>query len=346
MRCVAALFLASLVVAPTQAAPPPAPDAVLERIAFGSCADQSLPMPIWDGVAAVEPDLFVFLGDNVYGDVSGPELTELKAAYAAARATPGYGSLLDTTPIMATWDDHDYGANDAGGDFPYRQDAQTMFLDFFEVPDNDPRRDRPGVYDSRIFGPAGQRVQLIVLDTRTFRSPLRESAALGAPGRERYDPDPNPDKTMLGPAQWAFLAESLRQPADFRIIASSIQVLADGHGFERWGNLPTERARLFQLIDETDAGGLVFISGDRHVAAIYEGRTPAGERILEVTSSSLNRPWRNAPGEAGPARLGPIFTQDNFGLITIDWDHRTAELSVRDRAGGIARRAQWRMPPL
>lgn len=345
MKCVAIIVLASIVAGPALAAPPPAPELVVERIAFGSCADQNRPMPVWAGLASVDPDLFVFLGDNVYGDVSGSELAELKAAYAAAMERPGYASLLARTPIMATWDDHDYGANDAGGDFPYRQDAQTMFLDFFEAPADDPRRARPGVYESRTFGTEDRRVQMIVLDTRSFRSPLRESGDRGAPGRERYDPDPDPDKTMLGPAQWAFLEAALKKPADLRIIASSIQVLADGHGFERWGNLPAERARLVQLLDQTNAGGVVFISGDRHVGGLYEGRTPGGARLLEVTASSLNRSWRDSPGEAGPARLGPIFTEDNFGLITIDWAARTADLSLRDVNGRTVRQAKFEFGP-
>ena len=41
----------------------------LTRIAFGSCAYQERPQPIWAAVVSYRPELFIFAGDNVYGDV-------------------------------------------------------------------------------------------------------------------------------------------------------------------------------------------------------------------------------------------------------------------------------------
>ena len=40
----------------------------LRRIAFGSCATQARPQPIWDAVVATHPDLTLLLGDNIYAD--------------------------------------------------------------------------------------------------------------------------------------------------------------------------------------------------------------------------------------------------------------------------------------
>ena len=53
-----------------------------------------------------------------------------------------------------------------------------------------------------------------------------------------------------------------------RLIASSIQVVAEDHGWEKWMNLPHERERLYRLIRETGAEGMVFLSGDR--AVVFE----------------------------------------------------------------------------
>ena len=58
---------------------------------------------------------------------------------------------------------------------------------------------------------------------------------------------------MLGAAQWAWLRAQLLQPAELRLIVSSVQVLAEGHGWEGWDNLPLERTKLLGLIDETAA---------------------------------------------------------------------------------------------
>ena len=98
-----------------------ASEAPLTRIAFGSCAHQQKPQPIWDAVLAWRPELFVFTGDNVYGDVASAAMTELRAAYAAAGKVAGLARLRAQVPVLATWDDHDYGGNDAGADFPTRR---------------------------------------------------------------------------------------------------------------------------------------------------------------------------------------------------------------------------------
>lgn len=306
------------------------------RIAFGSCADQSLPQPIWEAVTRYAPQLFIFLGDNVYGDVSSAAVTELREAYSQALSIPGYRQIASRQPVLAVWDDHDYGANDAGAEFPYKYESKALFLDFWQVPLTDPRRGREGIYHAQTFGPAGQRVQVLLLDTRWFRSPLLPTDDRGAPGKERYVPDPNPDKTILGAAQWEWLEKQLREPADVRLVVSSIQVLAEGHGWERWGNLPAERERLFDLLSQTGANDVVLLSGDRHLAALYEYSDGIPYPLHEITSSSLNRPYWD-PYEADPARTGAVYGAENFGTVDIDWWAKTVTLSVRSLNGEAVR---------
>ena len=307
-------------------------EALLTRIAFGSCAHQTKPQPIWDAVLAYRPELFVFLGDNVYGDVTSSALTELREAYAKAAIVEGYAKVRATVPVLATWDDHDYGQNDAGGDFPFRAATKELFLDYWQAPADDPRRTHDGIYDARTFGPAGMRLQIILLDTRSFRSPLRLTGEPGVPGKGPYLPDPDPAKTMLGAAQWAWLRAQLLQPAELRLIVSSVQVLAEGHGWEGWDNLPFERARLLDLIDETRAGGVIFVSGDRHVGALYQRPTGAAYPMYEITASGINMTFA---GNRDPAalRLGAVYGAANFGTVDIDWWAKEARLSVRSMNG-------------
>jgi alkaline phosphatase D len=218
----------------------------LTRIAFGSCAHQERPQPIWEAVLQYRPELFLFLGDNVYGDVRDGKpvdneaeiLDSLRLAYSRAAAIPGLTRLRQTVPHLATWDDHDYGRNDGGEEFVHKRASQQLFTAFWQLPAEDPRWQRDGVYHAQVFGPPGRRVQVILLDTRFFRSALKPTDQRGAPGKERYVPDPDPTKTMLGAAQWAWLAEQLTVPAELRLLVSSIQVVADGHGWERWGISP------------------------------------------------------------------------------------------------------------
>ncbi len=314
-------------------APALARDRPLTRIAFGSCADQAEPQPLWDAVLAARPDLFLFAGDNVYGNSPGPDLSELRAAYAQAMTVEGYRTLRETVPVMAVWDDHDMGRNDGGASYPHRRASQRLFAEFWDLPPDDPRWTREGVHTARTIGPSGRRVQIIMLDTRSFRSPLKKTDQRNAPGRERYVPDPDPTKTMLGEDQWAWLEERLREPAELRLLLSSIQILADGHGWERWGNLPLERDRLFALIGRTGAAGLILLSGDRHFGALYRNSVGLPYPLTEITSSGINQVTPGKRPEAGPNRLGDRFIGANFGRLGIDWTAGTIALAIVDSAG-------------
>lgn len=321
----------------------------LNRIAFGSCVRQERPQPIWDAVVETSPELFLFLGDNIYADTEDMEV--MRAKYRQLGENPGFRKLRETCPILATWDDHDYGANDAGADYPKKRESQQIFLDFFGVPQDSPRRQRAGVYHSQVFGPAGRRVQVILLDARYHRSPLQTGFQPGEPGegfRGKYRPNPDPDATVLGEVQWQWLAEQLRVPAELRLIGSGVQVIADEHGSETWGNFPQERRRLFQLIRETGASGVVFLSGDRHLSEI--ARLPAdhpdgvGYPLFDVTSSSLNQPSGNFTkagtrfsNEINSYRVGLTYFETNFGTIEIDWTagDPLVRLQVRDEQGAV-----------
>jgi alkaline phosphatase D len=310
----------------------------LRRIGFDSCFNQDNPQQgILGAIAADRPDLFIFGGDNVYCKMPY-SLANLRAAYAAGARSAALERLRASVPHMAIWDDNDYGANDGGAEFAGKHESKAEFLQFWKVPADDARRSREGLYHARSFGPADRRVQVIVLDVRWFRSPWKLTDQRNAPGKERYVPDDDASKTMLGDAQWRWLEEQLRQPAQVRIIVSGIQVVADGHGWERWGNFPRERERLYRLIATTRAQGVVFLSGDRHVGGLYRETRGAPYPLYDMTASGITHTWREA-AEAGPNRIGDLFTDLHFGAVDIDWDAQALGLSIKD-AGGKVRRHQ------
>jgi alkaline phosphatase D len=326
------LAVHALVIVAVAQEPPVASKEPLRRIAFGSCARQDKPQPIWDVIAAARPDVFLFLGDNIYGDTN--DMTVLKSKYDQLAAIPSFAKFRKQFPILATWDDHDYGQNDAGVEYPQKRESQALFLDFFGVPSDSPRRQQEGVYSSALYGPEGQRTQVILLDTRYFRSPLKPM-----PGqRSRYVPDDSDTVTMLGDAQWQWLEAQLRQPAELRIIASSIQVIAEDHPFEKWMNFPKERARLLKLIRDTGAKGVVFLSGDRHLAEISMLPSEVGYPLYDVTASGLTEAaprWR--PQEPNRHRVGTMNYGNHFGFIHIDWYASDPQISlqIRDEAGEV-----------
>jgi len=326
-----AVLLAGAAVAQA-AAPEPAE---VGTIAFGSCLHQERPQPVWDAVLPLRPDLFVFAGDNVYADSGDPAV--LAAAYDRLAAAPGFQALRTAVPLLATWDDHDYGLNDGGAEFPGKTASRAAFLAFFRGEPAGDTDDR-GIFQASVFGPPGRRVQVILLDTRWYRGPLRREAPSPRCMRGCLVPNSDPGATLLGEAQWQWLDQQLRQPAELRLLLSSIQVIPEEHGFEKWANFPHERERLFRLIRETGADGVVILSGDRHLAEL--SRLPAevvGYPLVEVTSSSLNT-GRHGPVEPNRHRIGgDSFRADNFGVVRVDWaapDPHVA-LEVRDVQGKV-----------
>lgn len=313
----------------------------IARIAAGSCIRQDRPQPIWPAVAAFTPDVFLLLGDNVYGDTE--DMAVLREKYARLDANEGFAAVRAQTPLVAVWDDHDYGANDAGREYPRKRESQQVFLDFFRVAADAPLRKQEGIYRALTVGPPGRRVQFICLDTRSHRSPLATMPlAQRIKGRGHYVPTDDPQQAVLGEAQWSWLAGVLREPAEVRIVLSSIQVAATEHHHEHWGNFPRERARLLAAFRDSAARGLVVVSGDRHSAEI--SRIPPGPDALayplyDLTASSLNQGKGGGGDEPNRHRVGRRYGGVNFGTIEIEWGGAGAgpriTLAVRDEQGEV-----------
>ncbi len=310
-------------------------EATLTRIAVGSCNHQSASQHMWAQIASANPQLFLMIGDNVYGDAgwdADAGLESLRRAYALQASHPEFTAFRSGVPMMATWDDHDFGLNDAGGSFPFRGWSETLFETFWGS--SEAVKARPGIYESTITGPQGKRVQVIMLDTRFFRSDLKRAAwTKDRPPLGGYLPDDSPEKTVLGEAQWAWLAAELAKPADLRIVVSSTQVITTAHQFEGWTNFPAERTRLLDLLKTREASGLVLLSGDRHAGGIYKV-DHGGETIWELTSSSLNLAFgddieKATAREPDAARVGKFFPLENYGLVDIDWKARAVTVSLK-----------------
>ena len=301
--------------------------APIQKIAFGSCLRQNQAQPIWSAISATQADMFLFLGDNIYADTKKPNVMMKK--YQQLAQQPGYQQLLNTMPVYSTWDDHDYGQNDAGLENPIKVESEKIFLDFFNVPQNSPRRSRPGIYGNYIFGPENQRVQIILLDTRFFRGPAVKGKPTLTCKRTNYAKQTDPAVSVLGDAQWLWLEQQLMQPADLRIIASSIQFIAEEHCWEKWANFPLQKQKMLELISKTKAKGIIFISGDRHLAEISKLEDNGiNYPIYEVTSSGMNSAGYGK-GELNRYRITEDnFRENNFGLISINWDLDDPEISL------------------
>lgn len=300
-----------------------AEEPALLRIAFGSCAKQNEPQPIWDVIGHQNPDLFLFIGDCVYADTNVPE--ELQQALGNLAEIPEFARFRERCSIYATWDDHDFGLNDSGGEHPQKKAAMGVFLDFFRVPMHSPLRNQDGVYQVILKSTAGFRVQILLLDTRYNRSPLKSFMVAG---HTLYVPNPDPTTTMLGEAQWNWLESELAVPnMDVRILVSSIQVIPDDHPGEKWSNLPIERDRLLRLLDGA-SGTVVILSGDQHLAEFSELTLASGAQLMEFTSSGLTHTRENIPA-INQHRKGKPMVKKNFGIVDVRREDRFIQIDLK-----------------
>lgn len=330
-------------------------------LAFGSCLRQWQPQPVWAGVRSTNPDAFLFLGDNVYTDVGRyaklAEPARIGLAYTTLIEASEFASFRQwaderDVPIFATWDDHDYGVNNGGREYPYRVQSKHYFQETFRagkwIQSAGIGPDDAGIYHAVKLNLAGVRVQLIMLDVRSFRTELVYGETT-ASCTQPILPATDPAADMLGEQQWRWLAEQLREPADLRLLASGIQVLPTEHCYEKWANFPLQRERLLDLIRDSGARGVLLVSGDRHLAEISAlPATRVGYPLYEITSSGLN----SAAGKSGNFRqetnrlryFDENVTVDNFGSIeirpTADGNNQRTELLLRlhDHTGKVRQR--------
>ncbi|AZJ32169.1 alkaline phosphatase D [Tenacibaculum mesophilum] len=299
-------------------------------IAFGSCNNQKLNNPFWENILSLQPDVWIWGGDNIYADTNN--MRKMKRMYKSQKKVKGYKELTTKVPILATWDDHDYGKNDAGVEFEMKDESQQLFLDFLDVPKNSPRRKQRGVYHSKTFNTKDGSVKIIVLDTRYFRTSLTR----GTNG-QRFQPNKYNEGTILGDTQWKWLTNELtNSTATFTIIVSSIQILSKEHGFEKWGNFPHEVANLFSLIKKAKNTNVILLSGDRHISE-FSKTTIEGLAypLIDFTSSGLTHAYSSFSSEENNFRIGNVVNSLSYGTLLLDLKTKKVTFQMRGKNKSI-----------
>ncbi|WP_165723930.1 alkaline phosphatase D family protein [Pseudoalteromonas sp. Z1A2] len=319
-----ALALSLVISASVTAAP--------SKILFGSCGHQDKNIPIFNTVNKEQGDLFIFLGDNIYGDTN--DMDVLAEKYQRLGAKPGFKTLKAQTPIIAMWDDHDYGQNDAGKEYPHKEQSRQIMLDFWDEPVNSVRRTRPdGIYTSYMYGENEQTIQVIMPDLRWNRDALNHVSELEYYTKRKlnnqgpYSPSEVKGASMLGEAQWQWLEQELKKPAAIKLIASSLQLLPDFTGWESWANFPEDRNRLFALIKKHKVNGVVIISGDTHWGEISKYQQNLDYPLIEMTSSGLTEKWKDV--SPNKHRVGNFTHNVNYGDLSIDWQQIDPTISLK-----------------
>jgi len=326
------------------------------RVAFGSCNKQDHDQGYWKVISERKPDIWLWGGDNIYGDTIGPLFPphrkgtnilppgveeksdetysciggllcftsatpeHLRALYAFQNSSTAYQGLMNSvTKMLGIWDDHDMGVNDGDGRFKWLEESKQAMLDFLGDAPDSPRRTQNGVYMSWMTdAPKGQKIAFHLLDNRHNKSPYSD-----------------PDGDFLGEEQWAWFEKSLREAKDeaaVNVVLSGIQVYRPWpRGGEVWRRFPKAHQRLLKTLAESRVKGLILLSGDVHMAQL-NGLQCGNTLIPELTSSGLTHSVRDLFFVAKwvvrwvlwiwpqDHLMAPTWLGRNFGELDIDID--------------------------
>lgn len=304
-----------------------------KKILFASCLHQSQEAAILKDMITENADLVIAMGDLVYA--SSPSDQPIDSAYQKQFSRPDFLKLITRSPLIGIWDDHDYGQNDGGKTNPLKLEAQSAYLKYLK--NNAPLIKNPnqGLYHSLEFRGAEkmQSLHIIFLDLRWNRDDLLPNPNKLEP-LTKFLKHSDKTKTLLGAEQWSWLEDELKKPATLKVLVSSIQLLPKEHGFEKWDNFPHERQHFLNLINKHQVKNLIILSGDRHMAEVsrmdisHTQKTADTIKLLEITSSSLNRPVPER-AEPNPYRISNLYNELNYGVLLLDWEKSKLNFSIQ-----------------
>jgi len=299
-------------------------------IAVGSCT--YINEPLWDrpgkaygdsvqifkSIFEKKPDLMLWIGDNTYtreGDWNS--WGGFLHRYTHTRSLPEMQPLLASTHHYATWDDHEYGPNDADRSFWNKSFASKAFNLFWPGPQGKPLGDGP-VTSTFSWGDC----QFFMLDDRWFRAP---------------NADKDSSKAFLGEAQIDWLIDALTfSKANFKIISCGGQVINDARVYENYAAYPVERRKLIERISKANIPGVIFMSGDRHHAELSKLERPGTYPLYDLTTSPLTAGTHNPGKEANSLRVeGTLFNGHNFALLHLKGNlkDRILKISLMNNMG-------------
>lgn len=271
------------------------------RVAFGSCPrfGEDRVQPIWPRVSELEPDLFLWIGDNIYGDSVNPHV--LQEEYRRQRDVDGLQPVLRSVSHLAVWDDHDFGMNNQDSRNPIKEEALAIFKQYWANPSYG-LPDTPGVFFRYSYG----QVDFFMLDDRYHRDP--DVAPQG------------PDKTMLGARQLEWLQEELgSSSAVFKVLVSGGGwSQAKGDTGDSWAAFVDERNKIFDFIRDNEISGVVLLSGDTHVAElnVIPWSDKGGYDFYDLVSSPLAQDTADNWLERRPTRIRPVYFQgSSVGVV-------------------------------
>jgi alkaline phosphatase D len=297
------------------------PDLSKAKVAVASCMNDhheaQASQKIWAAMAATQPNLFLFIGDNVYADWNlpgGANPDQLWRRNVEARNTIPFYRWTRLVPTLAIWDDHDFGKNDGDRTYPFREESASIFRLFFpQEPDGAVLRQGPGI--ARVYRAFGQKFML--LDDRYFRAPAKSAAN---------------EETLFGAEQEKWILAELEADMQPAWMISGIQWFGGYHSFESYEGSHPESFKNFKKELRSLRRPMWFVSGDRHLAELMEiSSAEIGARTWELTTSGIHSKmypgrWKEKPN---PRQVEGVDEQLNFAVVETQRTGQGAKLNLR-----------------
>lgn len=274
---------------------------------------------IYFSMSKTKADFMLWLGDNWYTrDVDYYSRWGLWNRAQFDRSHPDVQLLLRRMPHYAIWDDHDFGANNFGASYVYKDESRKVFMNYWANPSYG--MDGKGIYTQFAYSDAA----FFMLDDRTWRS--------SDDMKDSVNGQPNPEKTMLGRKQMSWLKDALLQSrySTFKIIAIGSQVLNSYSPFDCFYHYPAEHKELLDFIADNKIEGVIFMTGDRHHSEIIKMERKGHYTLYDITTSPLtSRTYPPAKQEEDiPTRVLSVPVVHNYSKISITGESKQRKLSI------------------
>lgn len=282
----------------------------LQKFAFGSCNKQNLNQSHWKTIASNQPDLWLWLGDNIYAN--GLSETDRAAEYNKLKGNTHYNAFAQEIAIDGIWDDHDYYDNNSDGSYKEKSKSQKVHLDFLDIPLMSPRRLQEGIFHSIEYGEDQQKIEFLMLDVRYFRGLNKDYPNLGFIQSEWVK-----HRLAISDAQLIFIVSGINITSEYTSYTFKTE------GFNQYKK---DRMRFLDMIDSANRN-VIILSGDRHVADITDAPLASGRSVLEFMSSGLTHHANYS--FPNPHRIGPEVQSNNYGEISLAWRDRALEVLLQ-----------------
>ncbi len=277
-----------------------------------------------------EPARFmVWLGDAWYNrEVDYGSEWGLWYRASHDRALPYMQDLYKSYSHYGIWDDHDFGPNNQGSSYIFKESSREVFKNYFANPSYG--FDGKGIFTKLSYSD----VDIFLLDNRTWRSADYLNA--------KIDNLPNPEKRMFGKMQMDWLKNALVESyATFKIIATGSQILNQMSWNDCMKYYPAEFNELMTFLSTQKINGVVFLTGDRHHSEIIQMKRDSLYTLYDITVSSLTSGIGKVTGTKefnNPDRVSETLLEDyNYGRFSFTGKRKERFMKVEfvDRKGVV-----------